>query len=257
MAEKRCFSKAVIDTDAFYDLSPIAQLLYFHLELNTDDWGVISSPRKLMRLIGAADSDLEALIAAGFILRLESGAVVVTHFNVHNTLRRNRIRLTTYCDELEKLTIDDAGLYRLRSDGELSAVCQTIDSSASGNGMPKRREGKRTEQKRIEGNSTEDNTVADAPPPRSAYGEYRNVLLSDEEFAKLREELGDSCEKLINKLSSYMVSTGKTYKSHYAVIRRWFSEDRAKALQQPSQATHTQGRDTRSIFEVIKNDNNA
>ena len=96
-----------------------------------------------------------------------------------------------------------------------------------------------------------------SPPPRSSYGEYHNVLLSDEELSKLRKELGDSCEKLINKLSSYMVSTGKTYKSHYAVIRRWFSEDRAKALQQPSQATHTQGRDTRSIFEVIKNDNNA
>ena len=69
----------------------------------------------------------------------------------------------------------------------------------------------------------------------------------------LRTELGSQYDIFINKLSSYMVSTGKTYKSHCAVIRRWFSEDRTRASQ-PSHPPRTQGRDTRSVFEVLRDE---
>ena len=33
----------------------------------------------------------------------------------------------------------------------------------------------------------------------------------------------------IERLSEYMASTGKTYKSHAATIRRWVADDRRKA----------------------------
>ena len=56
------------------------------------------------------------------------------------------------------------------------------------------------------------------------YGEYSNVLLTDEELDKLKELFPD-WEDRIERLSSYVASTGKKYKSHYATIRNWARKD--------------------------------
>ena len=64
-------------------------------------------------------------------------------------------------------------------------------------------------------------------PAKSNYGEYSNVLLTDEEYNKLLIEIPNASE-YIEKLSSYMESTGKTYKSHIATIRNWFRNDKDK-----------------------------
>ena len=67
-------------------------------------------------------------------------------------------------------------------------------------------------------------------PPRSQkhkYGEYNNVLLTDEEIEKLKTEYSDYKER-IERLSSYVASTGKSYKSHYATIRNWARKDAEK-----------------------------
>jgi predicted phage replisome organizer len=56
------------------------------------------------------------------------------------------------------------------------------------------------------------------------YGEYANVLLTDDELSKLKTEYSDY-EERIERLSSYVASTGKKYKSHYATIRNWARKD--------------------------------
>lgn len=56
------------------------------------------------------------------------------------------------------------------------------------------------------------------------YGEYKNVLLTDDELQKLKTEYSDY-EERIERLSSYVASTGKSYKSHYATIRNWARKD--------------------------------
>lgn len=67
-------------------------------------------------------------------------------------------------------------------------------------------------------------------PPKGAratkhkHGEYKNVLLSDEELGKLKSEYEDWQER-IERLSSYIASSGKSYKSHYATIRNWARKD--------------------------------
>jgi predicted phage replisome organizer len=65
-------------------------------------------------------------------------------------------------------------------------------------------------------------------PSKHKYGEYSNVLLSDEELAKLKSEFSD-WEARIERLSSYMASTGKRYKSHLATIRNWARKDREQS----------------------------
>ena len=64
-------------------------------------------------------------------------------------------------------------------------------------------------------------------------GRYQNVLLSDAELMELQEELPDFWQQYIEKLSEYMASTGKTYRSHAATIRRWAAEDRRKGNAAP------------------------
>ena len=60
---------------------------------------------------------------------------------------------------------------------------------------------------------------------KSIYGEFKNVMLTDEEFVELQTRgLGS----VIDKLSSYMASTGKKYDNHYATIISWASNAKLK-----------------------------
>lgn len=60
---------------------------------------------------------------------------------------------------------------------------------------------------------------------KNIYGEFQNVLLTDQEHEKLMEKLGDKCQTYIERLSSYIASKGTRYKSHYATILNWYRKD--------------------------------
>lgn len=59
-----------------------------------------------------------------------------------------------------------------------------------------------------------------------SYGEFQNVLLSDDEFHKLSEKFGDLINEKIERLSAGIASKGYKYKSHYATILNWDRKDR-------------------------------
>lgn len=61
-------------------------------------------------------------------------------------------------------------------------------------------------------------------PTRHKYGEYQNVLLTDDDLEKLKKEFLDWSDR-IERLSAYMASTGKSYKNHLATIRNWARRD--------------------------------
>ena len=63
-------------------------------------------------------------------------------------------------------------------------------------------------------------------PLKRLYGECENVLLSDEEYQKVKDQ---GLEGLIEELSLYIAGTGKKYKSHYAVIRQWANRRKKEA----------------------------
>lgn len=59
-------------------------------------------------------------------------------------------------------------------------------------------------------------------PARDAYGEFGNVLLSADEYARLCERWGESyVQQEIEELSCYMASRGKRYKNHCATLSNW------------------------------------
>lgn len=72
--------------------------------------------------------------------------------------------------------------------------------------------------------------------PRHKYGEYQNVLLSDDDLEKLKAEFPSDWDQRIQRLSEYMASSGKSYKNHLATIRNWARRDKpaAKAAAKPA-----------------------
>ena len=75
-------------------------------------------------------------------------------------------------------------------------------------------------------------------PRRKKYGEYANVLLSDEEYAKLQKEFPEDYAERIENLSEYIGKFGNKYKNHLAVIRSWARKDR-QAQQQTRPADYS------------------
>lgn len=59
------------------------------------------------------------------------------------------------------------------------------------------------------------------------YGEFNNVLLSDDEFKKLQDKFID-WQSRIDELSYYLESKGAKYKSHYATILNWSRKNQPK-----------------------------
>lgn len=74
----------------------------------------------------------------------------------------------------------------------------------------------------------EADSKADKPPSRHKYGSYKNVLFTDEEYAKLQAEFPADYSDRIERLSEYIASTGKSYKSHLATIRSWARKENPK-----------------------------
>ncbi len=117
MAERRMFSKAIIDSDAFLDMGLSTQALYFHLSMRADDDGFLNNPKKILRMIGAAQNEMELLLAKKFILSFESGVIVIKHWRVHNYIRNDRYKETNYKEEKNLLKLKENKSYQLTTVG--------------------------------------------------------------------------------------------------------------------------------------------
>ncbi|EMK9296224.1 helix-turn-helix domain-containing protein [Enterococcus faecium] len=65
-------------------------------------------------------------------------------------------------------------------------------------------------------------------PIRHKYGEYKNVLLSDDQMEKLKTEFPNDYQERIERLSEYCESSGKTYKNYLATIRSWARKEKSE-----------------------------
>lgn len=102
MAERRMFSKRIINSARFLKMGAGAQNLYFHLCLNADDDGVVEA-YPVRRGIGANDDDLQNLIGRGFVLILDADneVVLIADWTEHNKLRADRIHTSIYRDLIQ------------------------------------------------------------------------------------------------------------------------------------------------------------
>lgn len=206
MANKRMFSLDIVDTDAFLEMPASTQALYFHLAMRADDDGFVGNPKKVQKICGAGEVDYQILCVKRFIIPFEAGICVIKHWKIHNYLRKDTYKETKYVEEKNSLVTKENGAYT-------EAV--NVPSTSRDESVPQIREGKVREEE----NSIE---VAPEGTKKSAYGEFKNVLLTSEEKQKLIDRYGfGAAKQIVDELSSYMKSKGKTYRDHYATLLNW------------------------------------
>lgn len=113
MAERRMFAKSIIDSDAFLDMPVTARLLYYDLAMRADDDGFVNSPRKIMRVVGASNDDMNVLLMKKFVIAFDNGVVVIKHWRIHNYIQKDRYKPTNYKELKESLELDENGSYRM------------------------------------------------------------------------------------------------------------------------------------------------
>lgn len=206
MAERRMFTMKIVDSDAFLDMPLSAQALYFHLNMRADDDGFVNNPKKIQRMIGANDDDLKVLITKRFVLAFESGIVVIKHWRMHNSLRKDRYHPSQYQDEVNQLILKENGAYT-EQEHVLATTWQPTGNQLA-------------TETRLGKDSIDKNSSCSKGPI-----DFFD-LLSDDEIAKLKKlyqhhyELLDECQddanrkgKIIRKPYEYVVG--------YAHNRNW------------------------------------
>lgn len=189
MAQKRMFNKTITNDDNFLEMPISSQVLYFHLSMNADDDGFVNNWKSIMRMTGTKEDDLKVLITKQYIIPFDSGVIVIKHWRLNNYLQKDRIVPTQYQKELKQLQLDNNNVYTM-----YTKCIHSIDK-----------------------NSIEENSI-----DKNIYGEFKNVKLTKEEYHKLEQA---NLLPYIEKLSSYIASKGKKYKSHYATILNWSRKD--------------------------------
>lgn len=151
MAEKRMFSKQIIDSDAFLEMPLSTQALYFHLSMRADDDGFLNNAKKVMKIIGANQNDYDLLVAKSFVIQFPDGICVIKHWRINNYLRKDRYTETIYQEEKAHLTVQPNGRYSLRnvaeSDDDLPLGIPVVDQSDTQYRIDKNREKKNSVDK--------------------------------------------------------------------------------------------------------------
>ena len=229
MAERRMFAKTIIDSDAFLEMPTTSQLLYFHLAMRADDDGFVNKPKSLMRMVGCKDDDLKLLFVKKFLIPFESGVVVIKHWKIHNYIRKDTYTETKYKEEKSTLELDENSAYRLIDAGMTQIRDESVTSPSTQDRLGKERVRIELGEDSIE--DVPDINVGNKPPKavRHKYGLYEQVLLTDDDFEKLKTEFPNDYSERITRLDEYIASTGKKYKNHLATIRSWARKDKKPA----------------------------
>lgn len=238
MAERRMLTKKVTDDDNFMALSSSAQALYLHLSMSADDDGFCNQVSISMFKAHASVQDLQALLEKRYIYQFENGVIVIKHWRMANALRKDRYTPTAFKEELSKLDIKDNGSYTLKKDG-----CHLVANWLPQDSIDK--------DSLVEENIEEDNispsATPKAKPSKHKYGEYKNVLLTDEEYEKLKERFYDY-EQKIETLSEGLALKGYKYKSHYLAILKWARNDEGRVKPQ------AQAKSSNMFFDMLGED---
>ena len=75
--------------------------------------------------------------------------------------------------------------------------------------------------------------------PRKAFGEFGNVLLSEQDLSRLTEKYSEEqVLGLIEKMSRYCEQKGKRYKNYYAALRNWAESEGLKQVVKSKNCEH-------------------
>lgn len=202
------FSMKIVDSDPFKEMPLSAQALYFHLVMNADDEGFLNNAKSVQRSIMASDDDMKLLIAKDFIIRFESGIMVIKHWKMHNTIQPSRLKPTQYTEERSMLNVKENKAYtlNLKDVGTLPTNCQQNDSKCYQNDA----------EIRLEEIRLEECSVVESEPAQPA----PTITLSSATYKSLIKQYG-------KEFVDERIERAKMYKgtNNLDTVANWCAED--------------------------------
>lgn len=203
--------------------------------------------------VGTVEKALDLFRKLGLVEVLDNGAIYmmdIQNFIGESSTEADRKRQYRAKIEQEKgnkiALIEDVG----QMSGQMSSKCpdknppeleieleieKELDIELEKDIEKKKREKKKTTDS-SESSSSSSFSKKTKKVVKHKYGEYDNVLLSDEELDKLKRDFPTDYQDRIDRLSEYVASTGKTYKNYLATIRAWArKEKQEQTYKQPQQ----------------------
>lgn len=213
MGSHRMFTNVITDSDAFIEMPLSAQALYFHLGLHADDYGFVSSPKRMVRAISCNEDDLRLLIAKGFVISFDSGVIVITHWNLHNSIRKDRKKDTLFSAEKSTLLLEN-NIYYKDCGSRPTTNCQPNDNQLTTNCQPN------------------DNQLSAKCPPKISkdkISKYNNIVeQGSTAYSSEIEEIIDYLNQRTGK--SFRTSTAKTKALIIARLKENYSVDDFKKV---------------------------
>ena len=208
MAERRMFSKTVVNSARFLTMPPSSRLLYYDLGMAADDDGVVEA-FTVIRMTGAVEDDLRVLVAKGFISLLNDEMVAyIVDWSKNNQIRKDRYNPSIYQELLVRLT-----------DGNQ----RSTDGLPDGN--------QRSTQYRIDKESI-NNGIKAATPPRSRF--VPPTIDEIKAYCLERKNTVDA-ERFFDFYSAngWVQGRGKPIKDWKAAVRTWARTAGQAPLEQP------------------------
>lgn len=148
MAQRRMFSKTIVESTKFLKMPLTTQALYYHLGMYADDDGVVEA-FTVLRITGASEDDLKILVAKKFAVVLNDDLVTyLPDWLANNHLRPDRKHSSAYLQLLRekvpeaqvlassKPKKDNVEINGQASARQLPADCQTVAGHVSGKCQP-------------------------------------------------------------------------------------------------------------------------
>lgn len=211
----RIIKESICVSDSIDSLTWFEECLFYRLIVNCDDFGrfdgrisVVKNrlfPLKDNVTLKAVADGINKLVSVELVALYEFEGKPYLHLPTWNDHQNIRAKRSKYPAPDDSVNADDI-------------ICKQMNSNASKcsrNPNPNPNPNPNARVTRVE--------------PRHTHGSYKNVLLSDEEFEKLQAEFPTDYKERIERLSEYIASTGKKYKSHLATIRSWARNDKPKS----------------------------
>lgn len=166
-------------------------------------------------------------VIKGQVVNLKQGQLIIGQRSLAETFGWSRGKLDRFCKLLEdlKMASFDRATYGA-SIGTLITIenySKYQSDQATGSTTDRatnRATGSTTDRANIKKEKKDKEYIS---PPM---GEFKNVLITEEELEKLKERFPYDWKDKINNLSAYIDSKGKRYKSHYATILVWAKKDK-------------------------------
>jgi len=240
MADKRMFSKTIIDSDAFLDMPLSTQALYFHLSMRADDEGFINNPRKIQRMIGSNEDDLTLLTVKKFLITFESGVIVIKHWRIHNYIQNDRFKETVYLEEKSQLKVKENKSYTLTDTVCIQDV-YTLEPQI-------RLDKNSIDKNRLDKSNIEsfDLTFIDDV--------IEKVKITEEQYKKLLSKFSkELLHSQIISLDNYIVNgKGNKYKDHYRALNTWCNKNKEVKEGRQKYGVTSQNTESSKKFNIPK-----